>query len=198
MLVRTQTTLRKIQRSLRFADTKWGAQVLAIINFVKEQLAYAEKAQDLNALAVPDENGWLPFHRALNNNASLGSIKLLLRGNPSAVQVSDRKGVYPLHLACEFSSVGVVHYLIGKLDDSMLGHIDGNGDTILHCACRGGNSAVVNYLLKTYASLVSIADSQNMLPIHLFCEADNDERESPEYIETVWRLLLASPEVLNS
>jgi len=201
MLVRTQAVLGEIRRrSMLYADS-WGAQVLAtvlaIINFGEEQLVYALKARDLNALAVPDENGWFPLHRALIKNASLGSIKLLLQGNPSAVQVSDRKGVYPLHLACEFSSVGVVHCLIGKLDVSMLDHIDGNGDTILHRACRGGNSVVVNYLLKTNASLVSIADSQNRLPIHLFCETDNDERESPEYVETVWCLLLASPEVFK-
>jgi len=162
-----------------------------------KQLVYAEKAQDLNALATSNENGWLPLHHALNKNASLGSIKLLLQGNPSAIQVSNRTGVSPLHLASEFSSVGVVHYLIGKLDDSMLDHIDGNGDTILHCACRGGNLAVVNYLSEKHASLVSIVDSQNRLPIHLFCEADNDKRESPEYVETVWRLLLASPEVFS-
>lgn len=49
---------------------------------------YATKARDLTAMSTADENGWLPLHHALKDKAPLGSIKLLLSGNPAALQVA--------------------------------------------------------------------------------------------------------------
>ena len=58
-----------------------------------------------------DQNGWLPLHHALRNNASLGSIKLLLKGNLCAVRVADNRLSFPLHIVSEFSTVGVVKFV---------------------------------------------------------------------------------------
>ena len=79
--------------------------------FLRSQLEYAQMAKDIEALSTIDENGWLPLHQALKGDASLGSIKLLLKGNPSAFVV-DNKGASPLHIACELSSLNVVEYLM--------------------------------------------------------------------------------------
>ena len=56
--------------------------------------------------------GAYTMQQALRNNAPLGSIKLLMEAAAIAV---DHKGVFLLHLACEFSSKSVVHYLMGDL-----------------------------------------------------------------------------------
>ena len=37
-------------------------------------------------MTTPDEKGQLPLHTALQNNATLGSIKLLVKGNDSVLQ----------------------------------------------------------------------------------------------------------------
>ena len=81
------------------------------MKFLQAQLVYARHAQDMTAMTTVDENGWLPLHRALKGNVPLGSIKLLVRGNPAALQVVDRKG-HTRCIACEFSSVKVVKYLV--------------------------------------------------------------------------------------
>ena len=69
------------------------------IDFVQTQLVYARQAQDMTVMTTVDENGWLSLHCALKDNASLGSIKLLVRGNQTALQVADQNGVtrYILH-----------------------------------------------------------------------------------------------------
>ena len=57
---------------------------------------------------------------------------------------------------------------------------------------------VVKYLLRSHAPLVASAtvNANNELPIHLLCNAgkeDKVDKESTEYIETIWLLLLANP-----
>ena len=170
-----------------------------IVDFLQVQLEYARTTQDTTIMTTFDANGWLPLHHALKDNAPLGSIRLLVKGNPSAVQTADSKFAFPLHIACEFSSVQVVQYLVEAYSRSV-DHCDDNKDSILHYACRGGNLGVVKYLLKSQAHLVASAtvNAKGELPIHLLCESGKgveDDIESAEYIEAIWQLLLVNPEV---
>ena len=146
-----------------------------------------------------DENGWLPLHHVLKQNAPLGSIKVLLRGNPLAIQTAAKTSVLPLHIACEFSTVKVVKFLLEKYSRPM-DHCD-DKNSILHYACRGCNCEVVKYLLESHAHLLSSStvNAENKLPIHLLCEYgknEEDDSENTEYTETIWLLLLANPEVV--
>jgi len=177
-----------------------GSKWQPILRFLEEQLVYDQKAKDTTAMMAPDQNGWLLFHRALQDKAPLGTIKLLVGEAPAIVQTADNQFAFPLHIACEFSSVKVVQYLAGKSSDHILGHLDANKNSILHYACRGGNLGVVKYLLKNHAPLVSSAEinGNGELPIHLLCEAgkdkvDSEDRSDAEYIEVIWRMLLANP-----
>ena len=138
-----------------------------------------------------DGEGSLPLHRALNNNATLGAVKLLVKGNPDALKVANHRGSLPLHIACEFSSVKVVQFLL---------ELNGNGSCLegnspLHYACRGGSYNTVKYLLERDASSVSEGNADGKLPIHLLCEAEIDEsgEESTQYVEAIWLMLLANP-----
>mmetsp|Transcript_14166 Transcript_14166/g.25800 ORF Transcript_14166/g.25800 Transcript_14166/m.25800 type:complete len:110 (+) Transcript_14166:541-870(+) len=105
----------------------------------------------------------------------------------------------PLHIACEFSTSDIVQFLV-ELNDGCLDHCDLNTNYPLHYACRGGKCGVVKYLLESRVPSVSERNGDNKLPIHFLCESGNDkvDHESPEYVETIWRLLLAYPmTVLN-
>ena len=168
------------------------------LEFLQSQLVYARQAQDMAFMTTVDENGWLPLHRALKDNTSLGSIKLLMRANPAAVQVSDQNGVYPLHIACKFSSLKVVKYLV-ELSGDILNNVDANKDSPLHYACRGGNCGVVKHLLQANVPSVSERNNNNKLAIHLLfdCGEEISDRDSMEYVEIVWQLLLANPEVVR-
>ena len=168
------------------------------IEFLQTQLVYARQAQDMTAMATLDENGQLPLHRALKDYAPLGSIKFLMRANPAAVQVSDQKGAYPIHIACKFNQVKVVKYLVEFAGDS-LNNVDANNNSPLHYACRGGNCDVVNYLLGANVPSVSERNNEKKLAINLLFECGENilDRDSLEYIETIHRLLLANPEVVR-
>ena len=167
------------------------------MEFLQAQLEYARQAQDMTAMTTVDENGWLPLHRALKDNASLGSITLLVRGNPAAVQVADQNEAYPLHIACEFGSTKVFKYLVELAGDT-LNNVDANKDSSLHYACREGNFGVVKYLLERNAPSVSERNSNNKLPLHLLldCNESKVDKECTEYIEVVWLFLLTYPEVV--
>ena len=146
-------------------------------------------------MATLDQIGWLPLHHALKNKASLGSVKLLVKGCALAVRVPDNNMAFPLHIACEFSSVEVVQYLMDMRDDRTRNHLDTNDDSILHYACRGGNCEVVKYLLDNPSPHVSERNIDKKLPIHLLCESGSSH--SLEHTDTIFRLLLAYPETVR-
>ena len=169
-----------------------------VLDFLQTQLVYAQQAQDMTAMTTLDDDGWLPLHRSLKDDAPLGSIKLLKRANPASVQVSDQNGAYPVHIACKFSSVKVVKYFV-KLDGDTLNNVDANNNSLLHYACRGGNCDVVKYLLDANVPSVSEINNDEKLAINLLFECGENilDRDSLEYIETVKQLLLANPEVVR-
>jgi ankyrin repeat protein len=136
-------------------------------------------------MMTPDEEGRLPLHTALQNNVRLGSIKLLVRGNPSAIRTLDNNFALPLHLASQHhQSASVVHYLL-ELDPTTLRAVDFDHNTVLHYACRGANYDSISLLLdKSDAVSVSERNAQKKLPIDLLFESDEVlDRESIEYME---------------
>lgn len=175
-----------------------------IVNFLQDQQRYIGRSdndiQHLASRTELDDNGLTLLHRALHEKAPLGTIKLVIKGNPATVRVVDNQFAFPLHIACEFSSVKVVRYLEGKSNKHILCHLDENKDSILHYACRGGNYEVVKYLLGNHSSLVASAmvNEKGKLPLHLLCEAGKDNKVdcNTEYVETMWLMLLSNPEVV--
>jgi ankyrin repeat protein len=170
--------------------------------FINTQLTYAQQARDHTLMTTRDENGQLPLHKALlSNDITLGSIKLLVKGNPSAVQFPDSDGALPLHLASQQSesaiSVSIVKYLLG-FDTASLGAVDEQGNTALHYACRGANHAIVVLLTETYGAVsVSKRNMNNQLPIHLLLESPEvRDREGIEYTDSIFRLIRAYPETV--
>jgi ankyrin repeat protein len=175
-----------------------GSRNQPTIDFLQTQLVYARQAQDMTAMTTVDDDGRLSLHNALKDDAPLGSIKLLTRANPAALQVADQNGVYPVHIASEFSSVNVVKYLVELAGDT-LNNVDAKNNSPLHYACRGGKCDVVKYLLEANVPSVSDRNNNNKLAIHLLleCEEETLDRESMEYVETVRQLILANPEVVR-
>ena len=166
--------------------------------FINGELVYARQAKDLRLMTTPDDNGRLPLHTALQNNVRLGSIKLLVKGNPSALQTPEKSFALPLHVACEHhDSPSVIQYLI-ELDTATLDAVDRNGNTALHYACRGAKYHNIILLLEKYDAVsVSKRNAQDKLPIELLWEsAAVLDRESIEYTGSIFRLLKAYPEMI--
>ena len=164
--------------------------------FMNIELVYARQAQDHRLMMTPDDNGQLPLHKALQKNVRLGSIKLLINGNPSAVRATDNNLAMPLHIACEHhDSAGVVQCLIER-HTLALEAVDRQGNTALHYACRGAKHDTIALLVGKTS--VSKRNAHDKLPIHLLWESKEvSDRESVEYTESIFRLLRADPEMIN-
>jgi ankyrin repeat protein len=163
--------------------------------FINTQLAFARQAKDRNIMTTRDDNGQLPLHRAFYDNTPLGSIKLLVKGNPSAISCADNRGRIPLHSAClHHKTPAVVEYLI-KLNPTSLRARDFDDNTSLHYACRGANHAIIALLTEKYGAIsVSKRNAHGQLPIDLlFASNVVSDREGVEYTESIFRLLRAYP-----
>jgi len=179
-------------------DDELESNMIPVQAFINSQLVYARRAKGHRLMTTPDEKGQLPLHTALCNNVRLGSIKLLVKGNLSAIRSIDDSGRLPLHVACQHhDSATVVQYLIG-LADVTLDAIDRQGNTVLHYACRGAKYDTIALLLETYDALsVSKRNAHGKLPIDLLWESNEvEDRGSVEYTESVFRLLAAYPEIV--
>jgi len=168
--------------------------------FINSQLDYSRQASDRHLMETPDENGQPQLHIALQNNVTLGSIKLLVQSKPSAIRSIDNDGVLPLHIACQHhESASVVQYLLGlHMNKRTLraADFDNNNNTALHYACRGAKYETTALLLEKYDAVpVSKRNDNKKLPIDLLWESDRvEDRESIEYTESIFRLLRAYPE----
>jgi hypothetical protein len=166
--------------------------------FINSELVYSRQARNHRLMMTPDEKGQLPLHTALRNNVRLGSIKLLLKGNPSVIRSFDESGVIPLHVACQHhDSASVVQYLL-SLSEITLDTVDREGNTALHHACFGAKHDTIALLLEKYDAVsVSKRNAHKKLPIDLLFESNEVlDTESVEYMESIFRLLRAYPETL--
>jgi ankyrin repeat protein len=167
--------------------------------FINTQLTYACQARNTRQMNTPDVNGQLPLHRAIRDNVTLGSIKLLLKRNPLALLIPDNSGALPLHVAIQHhDSTKVVDYLVG-LDPNTLTAVDREGNTALHYACHGAKYDTITLLLEKYDAVsVSQSNALNKLPIHLLFESDvfTEREDDTKYLESVFQLVRANPETV--
>jgi len=166
--------------------------------FINGELVYARQANDHRLMMTPDDNGQLSLHTALQNNVRLGSIKLLVKGFPTALRTLDSNFALPLHIACEHhDSASVIQYLL-DLDKRTVRAVDIDNNTALHYACRGAKYETIALLLEKYdAASVSKRNAHGKLPIDLLWECNAViNRESVEYTESVFQLVRAYPELV--
>ena len=175
---------------------RYHQQVQAFIN---GELFYARQANDHRLVTTPDDNGQLPLHTALQNNVRLGSIKLLVKGNLSAIRNIDDSGALPLHIACEHhDSASVIQYLL-SLARITRDATDSQGNTVLHYACRGAKYDAITLLLEKYDAVsVSKRNAHGKLPIDLLWESTAvEDCESADYVGSVFQLIRAYPEIVQ-
>lgn len=138
----------------------------------------------------------------------LHTVKELLEVHPAYLEILDRDGMSPFEIACQFASADIIQYML-DLDDKVVDYVDDMGNTHLHWACQRrtyDGPKVVSYLLEKRMSLVTVANKNGDLPIHLASDTVNiccyprrrlADPGQQEWIEIVWRLLLAYPDCLN-
>ena len=179
-----------------------GSFCQEIQTFVNEQLTYAQQARDSRLMSTPDENGRLPLHKVLqSNNPTLGSIKLLIKGNPLALQSPDNDGVLPLHLASQrqesATNLSIVKHLLG-VDPTALPVGDKQGNTALHYVCRDAKHKMIALLTEKYGA-VSKRNARKELPLQLLLESTEvSDKDGIEYTESIFRLIRAHPDTVRA
>ncbi|KAL3801433.1 hypothetical protein ACHAWO_003132 [Cyclotella atomus] len=158
-----------------------------VAQFVEDQLELERQAREN---VEPDGNGQLPVHRVLQTSeASLGSIKLMAAANPASLTTTDNQGFIPLHFACKVGRVNIVKNIV-EADEEFLKVKTSRGELPLHLAC------LVNYILERSDYGVSLR-FHGKLPIELLLgDLASCDRNRLEYVEAVYRLLRANPEVV--
>ena len=96
-------------------------------------------------------------------------INLLNRGGttPQTIPLNDN-GDMLLHVACQWSDVDIVRYLI---DDEQcdINVQNMNGDLPLHIACKWGNLKVVEYMAHEVYHHLNIQNKEGNTPFHIAC-----------------------------
>ena len=150
---------------------------------------------------LEEEYGPELLHMVMRDElSSIGAIKLLVEGNPAALQTPNKDGAVPLHLAIQSRRPSdVIQILINHDSDRNTIRIaDSKGNTALHYACLDANYEIIAQLLENYGPLsVSKRNLEGKLPLQLLL-FDTDsvgERESTRYADSVFRLLRAFPDI---
>jgi len=68
-----------VARTMRHTENRFVDEVF---NFLSAQRSYVEIAGNIQLVTTPDENGYLPLHIALHDQARLGAINLLVQADP--------------------------------------------------------------------------------------------------------------------
>ena len=152
-------------------------------------------------IQVADKQGSTVLHIACRHGSD-GKVVNYLRnemGEEGAL-VADNNGFTPLHIACKHSvPLDIFNYLV-DIDNQLLSMQDNRGELPLHKACRGGHLHLIKEIIDLHPPSVSVRNHRNELPIFILCKRsgkDKEVRESVEYTETIWKLLLAHPETVS-
>jgi len=175
--------------------------VVTMQDFLNTQIWYAAQANNHQLVITPDANGRLPLHNALLRGAPLGSIKLLVQADGSTLQIRDSNGSLPLHNECERSGrPSVCRILLDHDSDGRsLLVADNQGNTPLHCACLGASCDVIALLVEQYPSAsVAMRNANEHLPIELLLAGNHDhiDQESASYVNSIFLLLRANPDII--
>ncbi len=95
-------------------DIARAGEATDVVEFLDDQLSYADTARDLQLVRTLDEHGYLPLHNALHEQAPLGTIKLFVEADLSTLQTPTTNGNTLLHEACRLRNYDVIEMILTR------------------------------------------------------------------------------------
>ena len=116
----------------------------------------------------------LPLHlAAANANADVSMISNLIKYNPLGASQADRKGLLPLHLACETGHSWEIVHAIHQAFPGALEQVEQKkrGWNALHMAASSKHSdgELLSKLVDLFPNAATVCDSDGRYPLHLAC-----------------------------
>ncbi|XP_063408879.1 uncharacterized protein LOC134692355 [Mytilus trossulus] len=118
---------------------------------------------DVNKCA---DNGWSPLHYASYCNEK-NIVQYLCYNSDAIVNLSDKKGKSPLHIACEKCNKDIVSILLQR--GATYEYYDKNCNTPFHLACNEGNTNIAKQFIKRNAP-INYPNSFNESPFYIACK----------------------------
>ena len=118
-------------------------------------------------LKVVDEwKGNTPLHLACKHNCA-DIVKYLLAMYRCDLNIKNRSGELPLHLACSTTVV-----IVKRVSKCNTNSQTASGDTPLHIACKAGALDIVEYLVRKCKCRrsMTLKNNSERLPVHYACE----------------------------
>eukprot|EP01117_Protostelium_nocturnum_P016737 TRINITY_DN6690_c0_g1_i3.p1 TRINITY_DN6690_c0_g1~~TRINITY_DN6690_c0_g1_i3.p1 ORF type:complete len:310 (-),score=69.97 TRINITY_DN6690_c0_g1_i3:69-998(-) len=138
-----------------------------------DSLAAVQSLIKLGAQINPDEStsdGWTALHAAAGS--SLEVTKFLLKKG-AKVNVKNKEGLTPLHVACTSGGSGIIDILLyNKADKNACNDM---GVTPLHLACTSGSYYSVDSLLSWSPDVNAIIPSSKLTPLHFAAQVGRKE-----------------------
>ena len=115
-------------------------------------------------------NDWKPIHFACKYSSPDIIMYMINKGVDIECQTS--LGLRPIHLICEYATVEMIKYIIDKEVD--LEATTSNNLKPIHLICKHKiNIAALKYIIEGGANMETIADTDNLRPIHMACLQSN-------------------------
>ena len=97
-------------------------------------------------------------------------VQAFLQHDPSAkVDIKDKHGGTPLHIACRYGDIDMVNTLTHHDPSAKVDIKDKHGDTPLHIACRKDERDLVKTLLCHDGIKVDVENENGDTPLHIAC-----------------------------
>ncbi|QPC73221.1 hypothetical protein HYE68_003973 [Fusarium pseudograminearum] len=109
-----------------------------------------------------DNFGRAPIHLAITQRYP---VSIVVRCLSASVEVKDREGRTPLHLAALHGNIDAINYLAEKGANPDQRILNNDAETVLHWASRVGKTDIVSELIR-YGATVDMRNGASLTPLH--------------------------------
>ena len=147
-----------------------GSNPLNVCRVAEQIKDCTETGEPINQCNSGFSDQWscqiLPIHIACQKDENLSTVKYLVEEEGINLDVKDKHGNTPLHVAALNGSLNILRYFFGER--MCIPDKGRKGRTVLHFACQSNNNlAVIKYLVEEQGCDPNALDNDGITPLHI-------------------------------